>query len=140
MDIKLEYDFNYRGVLTEDSAFYQFNHKGVIYCSEIEGTPVSEQLLERAVEDAINAGADDVIFISDHLDHGSVFEFSTSPSALFKVKQTLESMKYNVAYADIDYIPITPLELEDADIQDAHKLYQKLSDLPEVQRVSTNIA
>jgi transcriptional/translational regulatory protein YebC/TACO1 len=124
----------------EDSALYQFNHKGIIYCSDIDGKAASEEILEEAITHAIDSGADDVAFLPDHPEYGNVLEFSTSPTSFFKVKQALETMKYHIVHGDVDYIPNNVLDLGEGEIEEALKLYQKISDLPDVAKVSANIA
>lgn len=138
--ITLILNINRRGIVADDSILRLFDHKGIILSSEVNGSPVNPDDLDNVIADAIEAGADDVTFQSDHPEFGNVFEFSTSPDVFFKTKHALEKLKYTIAYADLDYIPHNPIELDDVVIQDALKLCQKLEDHPNVIKVSTNIA
>lgn len=88
---------------------------------------------------AIEAGANDVEIEEDE-EHGSVFEFTTAPTNFFKVKNALEELKYKFVEAEVAYVPKTLVELEDADVEAANKLYLKLSDHAEVQKIFVNIA
>ncbi|XP_021967891.1 probable transcriptional regulatory protein DICTH_1505 [Folsomia candida] len=129
-----------RAVIGEDSILHLFLHKGIILCNELNGKPAHPDNLDEVIEDAIKAEADDVTFQTGHPDFGEVYEFSTSPDIFFKVKHALEKLNYTVVYGDIDYVPINPIELDETVIQDVHKLYQKLSDHPNVVKVTTNLA
>lgn len=129
-----------RGMLTEDSAMYQFEHKGIILSSDFDGKSANEEHLDEAIAHAIEAGADDVTFQADHPDFGTVYEFTTAPSAFFKVKHALEKLNYNICHGDVVYVPMNTVELEETDIQAALKLYEKLSDYPDVSKVYANIA
>lgn len=124
----------------DDSILFMFDHKGLLFCSEIDGKNASEELLDEATMHAIEAGANDVVFHNEHPEFGSVFEFITEPSAFFKVKIALENLKYSIAHAEVSYIPKNLVELVDEDIDAANKLYTKLNDHPDVQKIFVNIS
>lgn len=129
-----------RAIVLENSVLHMFDHKGLLYCSEIDGKSVSEELLDAATEHAIEAGANDVTFTDDHPEFGKVLEFITEPSAFFKVKGALENLKYDLVHAEVTYLPRTYIELPDEDFDAANKLFTKLTEHPDVQKVYANIA
>lgn len=129
-----------RGTIADNSVVNLFDHKGILCCSQVDGKAVSEAHLDDAMEHAIEAGANDVAFIEDHPEYGPVLEFVTEPSAFLKVKGALEKFKYNLVHADLEYIPHNYLELEEEEIDAANKLYEKITEHPDVQKIFVNIA
>ncbi|CAL8131434.1 unnamed protein product [Orchesella dallaii] len=128
------------GKVTDDSILFMFDHKGILLCSEFEGKPASETLLDDATMHAIEAGANDVEFHKEHPEFGTVLEFTTAPTAFLKVKNALEELKYEIVYADVSYFPKQCVELEDEDFEAANKLYSKLTEHSDVTNVYVNIA
>ncbi|ODN05041.1 putative transcriptional regulatory protein [Orchesella cincta] len=126
--------------VVEPSVLYMFDHKGILMCSDLEGNPASETLLDEATMHAIDVGADDVELHKDHPDFGTVLEFTTSPTAFWKVKTSLEELKYGIVHAEVCYVPKQFVELEDTELDAANKLYTKLSEHPDVANVHVNIA
>jgi len=128
------------GKVMDDSILYMFDHKGILFCSQFEGKPASETILDDATMHAIEAGANDVEFHKDHPEFGAVLEFITEPTAFLKVKNALEGLKYEIVHADVSYFPKQCIELEDQDLEAANKLYSKLTEHPDVTNIYVNIA
>ena len=128
----------YRGTWIENTALHQFQHVGLIHCSEFEGKSLGEEFLETATEHAIEAGADDVSVIEDP-DHGIVLEFTTSPSAFSNVKSRLSGAGYKVVYSETIYAPLSFVELTDDEFRYSTTLYERIMEHPEVVNVYTNM-
>lgn len=120
---------------------YQFQHKGVILCSQYNGVAASEEQLDETLVHAIETGAEDVTIRDSHPDYGKVFEFITEPDAnFFKVKNALAKLNYTVVYSEVEYIPTNPVELSDEDLSKVSILCDKLMNHSEVLRLYDNIA
>jgi len=129
-----------KGMMAEDSLIKLFLHKGILRSNEVEGKPADPSMMDDVISSAIEAGADDVTFQEDDPDFGKVFEFTTSPESFFRVKHALEKMNFVIVYGDTDYLPLNLIELDETDLVNAEKLYSKLTEHPNVVRVTTNIA
>lgn len=107
------------------SVAYLFERKGqLIYAAD-----VSE---ERLLEEALEAGADDII------NHQDSFEVLTSPEEFLTVKQALIEKKLKPEAAEVTMLPSTQAEL---DVETALKvitLIDRLEDLDDTQNVYTN--
>ena len=120
-DIRYYFDKNGGNLGQVGSVSWMFEEKGVII---IEKDKIDEDTL---TEDAIEAGADD-ISISDE-----VFEIYTDKSALQEVKENLEKSGYKFLSVQLEYIPSTYVELDDADdIKNFTKLTDALDDNEDV--------
>lgn len=94
-----------------------------------------EEIVEIATEHAIISGAEDVKFFDGML------EFTCGKSNLKKVVEALENeFKYTVNSASVEYIPLKVTDLTDEDLELCSKMYEKLEALPEVVKISDNIA
>ena len=82
---------------------------------------------------AIDAGADDIRA------DGEVVEVYTAPSDLESVREALAGAGANVAGAEIAMVPKTSVELSDKDAGSTLRLMERLEDLDDVQKVSTNL-
>ena len=81
---------------------------------------------------AIDAGAEDV-----KVDDGYV-DIYTKPEELEKVRAALEQENLPIASAELSMVPKTVVELEEKAVRQTLKLLDKLEELDEVQRVSSN--
>jgi len=81
---------------------------------------------------AIDAGADDVKVESGYV------EIYTMPEDLETVRSALEAKTVPVASAELFQVPKTMIQLDDKAALQAMKLLEKLEELDEVQRVSSN--
>jgi YebC/PmpR family DNA-binding regulatory protein len=103
-----------------------FDSRGVI---TVEAGEIDAE--ELALQ-AIDAGAEDVKI------EGSYVEIYTRPEELEKVRETLTSQDLPIASAEILMVPKTTVELEEKAALQTLKLLDKLEELDEVQRVSSN--
>ncbi|WP_457600278.1 YebC/PmpR family DNA-binding transcriptional regulator [Hydrogenivirga sp.] len=106
---------------------YLFEKKGVI---EVPASEISEEdLFEKAIE----AGAED-------LQGGSeVHLVYTAPEELYNVKESLEKLGVPVEKAQITWIPVSTVAIEDSDTaKKVLRLIDALDDLEDVQQVIAN--
>ena len=81
---------------------------------------------------AIDAGAEDVKVEDGYVD------IYTKPEELEKVRAALEQENLPIASAELSMVPKTVVELEEKAVRQTLKLLDKLEELDEVQRVSSN--
>ncbi len=81
---------------------------------------------------AIDAGADDVKVESGYM------EIYTMPEDLETVRSALEAKNIPIASAELFQVPKTMVQLDDKAAMQTMKLLEKLEELDEVQRVSSN--
>lgn len=114
-----------------------FEEKGVIITDILPtDTNKSEQeIVEAATEHAIISGSEDVTLAEGFL------EFTCGKTNLKKVQEVLENeCKYTIRSASVEYIPLKLATLTDEEMELCKKLYEKLEALPEVVRISDNVA
>lgn len=107
---------------------YQFQQQGVIRVD------VSENDVSRFEELVIEGGADDYT-VGDG--HGVAYLGSAN---LHTLKDALEAAGFVVHSADIEYVPASPIEVSDEDLEGAANLVSYLEDHDDVTSVFTNIA
>ena len=103
-----------------------FDKKGVI---EVDADKATEDAL---MELALEAGAEDM-----KLAEGT-FEITTSPTALYAVKQALDDKGIPVSLAEVTMVPQTTVRLEGKQATQMLKLMDALEDHDDVQKVSAN--
>jgi YebC/PmpR family DNA-binding regulatory protein len=106
-----------------------FANKGIIEIP-LEGIDPDEVSLL-----AIDAGADDVDPVNDG---DTVLTIYTDPQQLDTVRQALEAQKLTITRAETTLIPMTTVELDEKNAQQALRLIERLEDLDDVQNVYTN--
>lgn len=111
-----------------------FEEKGIII-ADVSGKGESEGLVEVATDHAIETGAEDVKALPE-----GCLEFVCGATNLNKVVGGLEKFDYKILSASVEYIPVKVQELNEEDLQICAKMYEKLEALPEVVRLSDNIA
>jgi len=117
----------YAGSLgTNGSVSYLFNKLGTLHFT----TDVSEELL---MEQALNAGADDVITHDD----GS-FEVITSPESFVDVKEALERAGLQAEHAEVALVPSTKAVVDAENVVKFFKFIDMLEDFDDVQNVYHN--
>ena len=106
---------------------YLFERKGYI---EVPAKDISEEeLLEKAIE----AGAQDV------QSGPEVHQVYTSPEELYEVKENLEKLGVPIEKAQVTWIPVSTVEINDAETaRKVIKLIEALDDLEDVQQVIAN--
>ena len=82
---------------------------------------------------AIDAGAEDVIEESDHI------EIYTSPGDFEAVRRALEQNNIPIASAEVSLLPKTSLKLEEKQALQTLRLINKLEELDDVQMVISNV-
>ena len=85
------------------------------------------------MEDALEAGASD--FNADE----DIFEITTEPNDLGKVRDALDAKGYTFVSAEVEYLPTTTTTLSDEDaIKKMNRLVEMLEDDDDVQSVWHN--
>lgn len=105
---------------------WMFDKKGVI---EVDADKAGEDALMELV---LEAGADDM-----KLAEGT-FEITTSPTALYAVKQALDDKGIPVSLAEVTMVPQTTVKLEGKQATQMLKLMDALEEHDDVQKVSAN--
>jgi len=108
------------------SVAFQFNKRGIVTIS-CEG--VNE---EKLMDLALAAGAEDVVA------EGEVFEITTLPNQLHRVKDALAAAKLTIEAAEITYIPLSTVPLDAEKSRNLLKLIEALEDNDDVQSASHN--
>ena len=108
---------------------YMFDRKGVIIIEKTSGVD-EDSLMETALE----AGMDDFIAYDDS------FEILTAPEAFNDVAEALKKAGYELAEADVEYVPsMEATPSDESDIKNLHKMIDLLEENDDVQKVYTNI-
>lgn len=109
------------------SVMFMFNRVGTI---TVDAAGLEE---DTVMEDALEAGADD--FNTD----GDVFEITTPPNDLGKVRDALEAKGYSFLSAEVEYVPTTMMTLTDpADIENMEKMIDMFEENDDVQAIWHN--
>ncbi|XP_061444603.1 translational activator of cytochrome c oxidase 1 isoform X2 [Rhineura floridana] len=135
--IELLTDNTKRGLLV-DGAQHSFEKKGVVAVSREDrsGSPVS---LDRALELAIEAGAEDVQEEEDE-DEKAMLKFICAVPTLRQVHEKLELLGLCSLSAGLEFIPTVSTQLSDEEMDRAAQLLEALRDYLDVIRVYDNIA
>jgi YebC/PmpR family DNA-binding regulatory protein len=127
-DVRLIFTKNGGRMADGGGVAYQFTQKGVI---RMELVLMQAQQFEEVV---INSGADDYIL-------GDGFGIVYVESArLHIVKDEIEKSGFVASSATIEYVPNTPIDLDDANLEKAAKLLDFLEENDDVTNVYTNLA
>ncbi|XP_029485550.1 translational activator of cytochrome c oxidase 1 isoform X1 [Oncorhynchus nerka] len=120
------------GAVLCDGVRHNFSRKGVVVA---QGQGVSS---ERALELAIEAGAEDVQETEDE-DDKSLLQFVCDMTELKKVRTSLEKLGVRTVSAGLEFVSHTPTQLPQAQLEAALSLIEALSDCLDVVRVWDNI-
>lgn len=120
-----------RGMLS-DGARHNFSRRGVVV---VPGQDVST---ERALELAIEAGAEDVQETEDE-EERPLLQFICDMTDVRKVRASLEELGMEILSAGLEYVPRTLLSLDQDQLDAASVLIEALNDYPDVVRVWDNI-
>jgi len=104
-----------------------FDSRGVIVVD------INTQDAEQLALEAIDAGADDVKIEKKYI------EIFTKPEELEKVREALKQKNIPIASAELSMVPKTVIDLEEKAAWQMLKLLDKLEELDEVQRISSNV-
>lgn len=122
----------------DGGGIHLFEEKGlidVVLPTDFKGK-TEETVLEAATDHAIESGAEDVRVLEEN----DSLQFICGASNLNSVVADLEKLQYKVSNAAIEFIPLKMQALQDEELKVAEKLYEKLQALPEVTKLSDNIA
>jgi YebC/PmpR family DNA-binding regulatory protein len=108
------------------SVAFQFNKRGII---TLKSEGVDE---EKLMEVALDAGAEDVV------GEGEVYEVTTSPALMHKVKDALAAAKLAIEAGEITYLPTSTVAIDAERAQKLLKLVEALEDNEDVQSVCHN--
>jgi len=112
---------------TQGSASHNFVQKGVI---KIEKKEISEnQILELA----INAGAEECASFDEF------YEIHCDKKDIYNIKKNLEKKIKNFVSTDIEWIPLTNMEITKENKEEVLKFLELLDDDEDVQNVFTNL-
>ena len=124
--IRTIFQKNGGGLGTQGSASHNFLQLGVI---KIKKAEINE---EKVFNLAIDAGANDCIF------HDDYYEIHTNKDEIYDVKNLLEKEISNFISAEIEWIAVNKIKLNDDDKEKINKFLEILEDDEDVQNVFTN--
>ena len=110
------------------SVVHSFSHKGVLL---VPGDAVSE---DRIMELALESGAEDVTTMEEG------FQVLTEPAQFGALREALETAGVRVESAELSYIPMSAVELDEATRGKLDKLVDLLEEHDDVQKVHTSVA
>ena len=110
------------------SVVHSFSHKGVLL---VPGDAVSE---DRIMELALEAGAEDVTTMEEG------FQVLTEPAQFGVVREALETAGVRVESAELSFIPLSAVEVDEATRGKVDKLVDLLEEHDDVQKVHTSVA
>ncbi|XP_045842435.1 translational activator of cytochrome c oxidase 1 isoform X2 [Meles meles] len=128
---------NKNGGMMADGARHSFDKKGVIVVG-VEDREKKAVNLERALELAIEAGAEDVKETEDE-EEKNIFKFICDASSLHQVRKKLDSLGLCSVSCSLEFIPNTKVQLTDPDLEQAALLIQALGNHEDVIQVYDNI-
>ena len=109
-----------------NSVAWMFDRKGLIY---LDGGRYAE---DRALEDALEAGAEDFARESDQ------YEITTSVAGFHAVQDALKAGRYAFESAELAMVPKNTVKVEGGDATRLLKLMEALEELDDVSKVSSN--
>ncbi|XP_008569362.1 PREDICTED: translational activator of cytochrome c oxidase 1 [Galeopterus variegatus] len=128
---------NKNGGVMAEGARHSFDKKGVVVVG-VEDREKKAVNLERALELAIEAGAEDVKETEDE-EEKSIFKFICDASSLHQVRKKLDSLGLCSVSCTLEFIPNSKVQLADPDLEQAAHLIQVLSNHQDVIHVYDNI-
>jgi len=127
-NVKAIFNKNGGEVLTTGSLDFMFTRKSVVEFNIDEEMDIEELELE-----LIDAGLEELDVENSHaIAYGSFESFGT-------LNKAIEDMGIKIEKSSLKYIPNTPVELSEEQLEDVEKLIDKLEDDDDVQAVYTNI-
>ena len=112
----------------QGSVMFMFSRQGVVRVADEDDELDEDQVME----DALEAGADDVIH-----DEG-LFDIRTAVNAVADVSEALAAKGYEIISAEAEYIPSTYTKLEGDNIQQMGKMLEMFEDNDDIQAVWHN--
>ncbi|CAL9699120.1 unnamed protein product [Knipowitschia caucasica] len=123
---------NKHGAMWSEGARHNFEKRGVVV------VPATDTSAERALELAIEAGAEDVHESEDE-EEQAILKFICDTAELRRVRASLQQLGLHIVSAGQEFVPRRVLSLEEDQINRASTLIEALNDCPEVIRVWDNI-
>lgn len=118
----------YHGNLGETgSVSWMFERKGVILVNKENHSE------DEIMEVILDAGAEDL------KDENEFFEIITTIENFEKVRRTIESKKYKIENASLQYVAKNPLKLNEKNTAEIMKFIEVIEDHDDVQNVYTNV-
>uniref|UniRef100_A0A8D1I3J2 Translational activator of cytochrome c oxidase 1 n=1 Tax=Sus scrofa TaxID=9823 RepID=A0A8D1I3J2_PIG len=133
----IKHILNKNGGMMAEGAPHFFDKKGVIVVG-VEDREKKAVNLERALELAIEAGAEDVKETEDE-EEKNIFKFVCDASSLHQVRKKLDSLGLCCVSCMLEFIPNTKVQLADPELEQAAHLIQALSNHDDVIHVYDNI-
>lgn len=109
------------------SVNWMFERKGVILVAKENHTE------DEVMEVILDAGAEDL------KDETEFFEIITSVENFEKVRKSIESKKYKIENASLQYVAKSPLKLDEKSTSEVMKFIEAIEDHDDVQNVYTNV-
>nr|XP_035156302.1 translational activator of cytochrome c oxidase 1 isoform X2 [Callithrix jacchus] len=128
---------NKNGGTMAEGALHSFDKKGVIVIG-VEDREKKAVNLERALELAIEAGAEDVQETEDE-EETNIFKFICDASSLHQVRKKLDSLGLCSVSCALEFIPNSKVQLAEPDLEQAAHLIQVLGNHEDVIHVYDNI-
>ncbi|KAM9597198.1 translational activator of cytochrome c oxidase 1 [Trichechus inunguis] len=128
---------NKNGGMMAEGARHSFDKKGVVVVG-MEDRGKKAVNLERALELAIEAGAEDVMETEDE-EEKNIFKFICDASSLHQVRKKLDSLGLCSVSCTLEFIANTKVQLADPDLEQAAHLIQALGSHEDVIQVYDNI-
>ncbi|XP_048220953.1 translational activator of cytochrome c oxidase 1 [Perognathus longimembris pacificus] len=127
---------NKNGGVMAEGARHSFDKKGVVVVG-VEDKEKQVVNLERALELAIEAGAEDVKEAED--EEKNFFQFICDTSSLHQVRKKLDSLGLCSVSCSLEFIAHSKVKLADPDLEQAARLIQALGNHDDVIQVYDNI-
>ncbi len=124
--------FNKAGgsVVPNGSLEFMFNRKAVFTIEQTEGLDTEElelELIDAGLEEIETTEDGNIVIFGDYTSFGSL-------------QTALEERNIEVAKANLQRIPTSPVEFTDEQLTDIEKMLDKIEDDDDIQQVFTNIA
>ncbi|CAG9861424.1 unnamed protein product [Phyllotreta striolata] len=121
---------------SDGGGIHLFEEKGTIDAENASLAGKEEaEILEQATDHAILSGAEDV-----QIAENNSLRFTCGKTNLNQVVGQLEKLGYKVTNAEVNYTPLKLQALQDAELEACQNLYEKLESVPEVTKLTDNIA
>ena len=127
-EIRAIFDKNDGKLGVPGSVAFSFQQRGVLL------VPAAAATEERIMEVAIEAGADDVASMEEG------FQVLTEPAQFGAVREALESRGIATDSAEVAFLPVSPVEIDDDVRVRIDKLVDALEEHDDVQKVHTSAA
>jgi len=118
-----------------DRAHRQFTIKGVVRGRP--GQSLGIVKAEAALEHAIEVGAEDVKNESEGED--MEYKFLCDVKDFGNVREALKSLGYEIGESGLEFVPNEYVQISDVEMEVLQSLYDKLDDLPDVQKIYVNV-